>query len=87
MPEEMGLFIGIYFIHVDFFFAWRNTAFVIYLNTAEKYAVWNSEVDQLEGLWWKTETMWYLVLPWETALQEQLQSRWTKINNTDTGIE
>lgn len=88
MPKDSSLLMGIYFIHVAFFFfARRNTPFIIYLNTAEKYAAWNSGVDQLEGLWQKTETMWYLMLPWETALQERLQSRWTKRNKTDTGIE
>lgn len=60
---------------------------IIYLSTAEKDVAWNLGVDQLEMLQQKTGTMWYLMLPWETALQEHLQSRWTKKNKPDTGIE
>lgn len=78
---------GICFIHVFIWFDEILHLFIIYLSTAEKDAAWNSGVDQLEVLQQRTGTMWYLKLPWETALQEHLQSRWTKINKTDTGVE
>lgn len=90
--SHCGLFQGYthgYDFHSCLFSIWWNTPFIYCLlkYCKKKRCCLKFRSGSVKVLQEKTGSMWYLMLLWETALQEHLQSRWTRIDKTDTGIE